>query len=243
MVRQTGLTGVHAVQALSLGREGVPLRWIDEAHPAPATLCAAAERLTFARSPDDLYPGLRAPVPPDYGAWLSTTLIAAANMGGARLIDARFAVVRDAPDRLVPIQRIPHFDDADPSIFAAVHYLCSPPHRGTAFYRHRATGFERIDGSRVPAWRQALMADARAIGLPPPVYPSGAGPAFELIGAAPLTFNRLVIYPANCLHAGEIGDSWQDDHPRLTITALFQCESALHNATGRVATGGPSRIG
>lgn len=217
-----------AAQDQALGREAVRLRLIDDAHPAPETLCAAAGTLAFGRQPDDLYPGLRATVPPGYAGWLATALGAITDLGEVEVIDARFAVVKDAPERLVPIQRIPHFDDADPAIYAVVHYLCAPPHRGTAFYRHRATGFERIDATRLPAWRQALNADSRALGLPPPAYPAGSGPAFEQIGAAPLAFNRLAIYPANCLHAGEIGESWQAANPRLTITALVRCDIAIH---------------
>ena len=218
---------MYGTRVQALGREGVPLWFFDDAHPAPQILCAAARALCFSRRPDDLYPGLRAPVPADYAEWLATMLDSTGQWGPVHLIDACFAVVQDAPDQLVPIQRIPHFDDADPAIYAVVHYLCAPPHRGTAFYRHRATGFERIDATRVPAWRQALMADSRAIGFPPPAYPEGSGPAFEQIGVAPLAFNRLVIYPATCLHAGEIGDSWQAGESRLTITALVRCDTAI----------------
>eukprot|EP01037_Dinobryon_pediforme_P006453 gene6454-6520_t len=141
--------------------EGVALRLIDNAHPEPRALCAAAAGLAFARRSGDLYPGVCAPAPEGYADWLAAMLGAATTLGVVQVMDARFAVVQDPPDQLLPIQRIPHFDDADPAIHAVVHYLCNPPHRGTAFYRHRATGFERIAASRLPAWRQALAANSR----------------------------------------------------------------------------------
>jgi hypothetical protein len=210
---------------MALGREGVPLRVIDEAHPAPETLRAAAAPQAFVRPAGDLYPGLRAEAPTGYGAWLETALRALDWPGPCRLLRTSLALACDDPAALAPIQRIPHFDTPDPSVVAAVHYLCEPPHGGTSFYRHRRTGYERIDATRQPAWRQALLQDGAEHGLPAPVYMDGDTAGFERIGQAQLRFNRLILYPANCLHSGDLGRTRLDLAPaegRLTLTSLLQ---------------------
>lgn len=205
-----------------LGHEGVPLWQRDAAHPDPLALVAAARAEAFARAEGDLYPGLRAPVPAGYAAWLAQAVAALA--GEAVFLRATFAVASDDPAALAPIQRIPHFDDASEGVIAAVHYLCAAPHGGTSFYRHRATGFERITPERVSVWRQALARDGQAHGLPPKAYHEGDSAAFARIGGAALAFNRLIAYPANCLHAGDVAGSWQaaGTTPRLTITSLLR---------------------
>ncbi|WP_313537546.1 DUF6445 family protein [Sphingomonas sp.] len=211
------------VAATRMGAEQVPLWQCEAAHPAPEALVDAAGRLAFAREEGDLYPGLRAAVPDGYAEWLVRT--ASAVVGGEpRVLRSSFAVASDDPAGLAPIQRIPHFDDCSEGIVAAVHYLCAAPHGGTSFYRHRATGFERITAARLSLWRQALSRDGQAHGLPPKAYHDGDSPAFVRIGQASLAFNRLVFYPANCLHAGDIALSWQAaaTGPRLTITSLLE---------------------
>lgn len=211
-----------------MGNEQVPLWQVDDAHPVPDALVDAARRLEFRREAGDLYPGLRAPVPAGYAEWLAQTAAAAFDPGATGdapvCLRTSFAVAGDDPVRLAPIQRIPHFDDCSNTIVAAVHYLCDAPHEGTSFYRHRATGFERITAERLPLWRQALARDGQAHGLPPRAYHDGDSPAFARIGQASLACNRLILYPANCLHAGDVSASWHlaATRPRLTVTSLLR---------------------
>jgi len=40
--------------------------------------------------------------------------------------------------------RIPNFDSTDPNYLALLHYLRVPPDTGTAFFRQRSTGIERL---------------------------------------------------------------------------------------------------
>jgi len=209
---------------LAMGREAVPLSVIDAAHPAPETLQAAVAPNAFRREPGDYYPGIRAAAPPNYTAWLAQVAGACFTHRTLTVLQSSFAIAIDEPAMLAPIQRIPHFDTTDPTTFAAVHYLCAPPHRGTRFYRHCRTGYERIDASRAAAWRQALTRDRMQFGMPGPHYPDDRTLGFDCIGEADLRFNRLILYPANCLHAGDLsaGHSPQVGQGRLTITSLLQ---------------------
>lgn len=213
-----------------MGRERVPLRIVDDAHPAAEDLHDAARAATFGRSAGDHYPGIRAAVPPEYAQWLET-LAAQAGLGARpSVLRTSFAIATDGPAELAPIQRIPHFDTVDPAVTAAVHYLCKPPHGGTGFYRHKRTGFERVDASRQPTWRQGLACDAREAGLPNVACGRESSTLFDLIGLADLQFNRVIFYPANCLHSGIVGTEGLSASPmlgRLTITSLLGAEPSL----------------
>lgn len=207
-----------------MGHENIPLYVIDDAYPDPEQLRRTARTSDFRRPQGDLYPGLRTAAPAGYVDWLDGCLKGLGLFGSITTLRANFAVATDDPEMLAPIQRIPHFDTLDPAIYAAIHYLCAPPHGGTNFYRHRRTGYERVNAERQPAWRQALVQDGKAHGLPPARYMGDSDERFERIGGAELRFNRLILYPANCLHAGDIRESRRiADAPdgRLTITTLL----------------------
>ncbi|MEP9403679.1 DUF6445 family protein [Sphingomonas silueang] len=209
----------------------VPLWIVDDAHPAPDALVAAARATPFARRDRDMYPGVRAAVPPDYAGWLSATAADVIGTAGrVAVCDVTFASVTEDPAGLAPIQHIPHFDTADPSICAAVHYLCHPPHRGTAFYRHERTGLQRIDPASAARWPAELARDARHHGLPDRRYADGSTPAFAQVRAIDLGFNRMILYPANCLHSGLVHQHRFGEAPatgRLTITSLMQLSFPL----------------
>jgi hypothetical protein len=207
-----------------MGREGVPLWIADHAHPDPAALIEAGRNASFASSDDDLYPGIRAPAPADWAGWLAGALAVWPQLTGAAILRADYAIASQDPATLSPVQRIPHFDTTDPMVHAVIHYLCEAPHRGTSFHRHRRTGFERITPARAPLWRQALVADSARYGLPGSRYHQDDTASFERIGMAALRFNRLVVYPANCLHCGDIAETWARGD-RLTITALIKLGS------------------
>lgn len=210
-----------------MGSERVPLLIVDEAHEDAATLRERAVAAAYGAPGGDLYPGLRSAAPDDYPAWLAAVAGDVFADGGRRriaVLRSAFAVATLDPAACAPIQRIPHFDTPDPDVIAAVHYLCGPPHGGTSFYRHRRTGYQRIDATRQPAWRQALMRDRRDFGTPEARFPAGDDRSFERVGQAELRFNRLVLYPANCLHSGDLaaGPRALGAEGRLTITSLLR---------------------
>lgn len=213
------------IQRRYLGREQSLLLVIDEAHPEPNALRANALGASFARRGGDLYPGERAVVPEPYRDWLGVLIGSHFPGAGFTVIDCTFAIVSDEPGALVPIQRIPHFDGVDRDLVAVVHYLSSLPYGGTSLYRHRRTGFETITAERLALWRNGLNRDAAEYGLPAQGYCSGTTAAFERIGGVALRYNRLIVYPANCLHSGDVAGSPLTPDPgegRLTITSLLK---------------------
>jgi len=214
---------VHPRQ--DLGREAVPLWAIDSAHPAPQSLVNEAGLLSFGHEAEDFYPGVRAEASAAYAAWLAAMVAALPDFGAATVLRTTFAVTTCDPAALAPIQRIPHVDGPEADVFATVHYLCGEPHGGTGFFRHVRSGFERITTARRPLWRQFLAENRAHYGLPEARYHAGDRQGFEQTGYADCVFNRLIIYPANCLHSGDIGDSWKAGHlgeARLTVTGLVK---------------------
>lgn len=215
---------MKARPVVAMGREAVPLYVIDDAHPHPGELRAAALAASFERMPDDFYPGLRALAPQGYGAWLEALASEICGDASVRLMRTTFAMAIDDPVSLAPIQRIPHFDTHDEQAIAAVHYLSTEMQGGTNFYRHRQSGYERIDQRRSSAWRQALVQDATKHGLPEARYAADSNARFERIGQAEWRFNRVILYPANCLHAGDLGYSplrTERAMGRMTLTSLL----------------------
>jgi hypothetical protein len=101
-----------------------------------------------------------------------------------------------------------------------MHYLDGPESGGTAFYRHRRTGFEAITPAREAAYAAALAEDAREYGPPPPGYPMGDSAAYEQIGAVEARVDRLALYRGRQLHSGIIPDpaALSDDPARGRLT-------------------------
>lgn len=124
------------------------------------------------------------------------------------------------PAALSPRQRIPHHDHSDAGRIAIMHYLGGAETGGTAFYRHRRTGFEAITPEREAAYAAALAADEREFGPPPLGYPMGDGDCFEQIGAVEARVDRLALYRGRQLHSGIIPDPavLSDDPARGRLT-------------------------
>src|SRR3546814_17752798 len=72
---------------------------------------------------------------------------------------------------------------------------------GTAFFRHRATGFETVNEERRAAYAAALDAEL-ATAPPPPGYIAGDTDAFERIHAAEARYNRALLYRSWNLQIG-----------------------------------------
>ncbi len=194
------------------GEEREPVLIIDDPMREPGQLVDwAADEAFFepAWQPEGGYPGLRASAPVEYYRRLvrSVDPIVRRTFGleGVRLANAAcmFSLVTQPPEDLAPPQRIPHFDTADPLQFAFLHFLCDERFGGTAFYCHRATGFEAITPEREAEY-EAARGSELAEEPPPQAYVTADTPRFAQTGVAGARFDRLIVYRSNVLHSGLI---------------------------------------
>jgi len=195
----------------SLGNEGAPLLVIDNLVADPERLVDRATRRKFdARS--EYFPGPRARAPAMYEHFLELVLnpLLAEHFG---IRPGRFAfpmchysLVATPPRDLQFLQRIPHIDSVDGDGLATVHYLFHGDWGGTAFYRHRETGFEYIDASRRDAYFRQLEAESQGSAAPAPGYINGSTDLFEQIARADAVFNRMLVYRRNSLHSACVED-------------------------------------
>jgi hypothetical protein len=200
-------TALHMV-----GLEREPVLIIDDVIANPMELVDyAAREVQFAPAdgPSGGYPGLRAPAPLNYvGALvkaLDPVVREAFELENAGLVRAscNLSMVTRQPDQLKPLQRVPHIDTTDPLQFAFLHYLCDSSFGGTAFYRHRATGFEAITPERLDAYDEAR--DAEMVSAAPPSdYIRGSTAFFEQTAAFEARLGRLLVYRSRVLHSGQI---------------------------------------
>ncbi len=212
-----------------LGNEGEPVAVIDDFAADPEALRRAARTAGFA-SGSDHYPGLKAPVPATYLADQRLVLASVLNKifgisEKVSILDVCFAIVTTAPEALTLQQRLPHVDGLEPGRIALIHYLVPTGDDGTAFYRHRSTGFETIDRARSARYFAQLNDDLRTHGQPPPAYLDGDTSIFERIGHFAGNYNRALIYRGRLVHCGAIttGRALPADPQtgRLTITGFF----------------------
>lgn len=218
------------IDIMAVGAERLPLIHIDGATTDPQALVDfACNAVAFAPVTDNLYPGLRAPMPLAYVrsmvARLDPLVRRVYGLSQLRLARAEcfFSIVATPAADLVPLQMAPHIDTSDPLHFATVHYLCSPHFGGTGFYQQLSTGFETISPDREAAWdsaRDAMLSRRNCAG-----YPSQETPDHQQVAAIPAAFDRLILYRSNALHAGIIDPGI--DHPadprtgRLTATMFI----------------------
>ena len=209
-----------------VGAVGAPVVVVDDfTGDLPAIVDLAAAMAPFPRA-QNYYPGLRRQIARGdaANAYVDAAMRAAAPfIGGAfdasrfDLIEASFSMVTAAPGELSPPQRAPHFDSTNPGYLALLHYLTDTA--GTAFYRQRTTGIERIDDANAPRF----IATARAESAARDGYINESDDQFEQIGAVEGRADRLTIYQGSLLHSGIIpADMTFSDDPRTgRLTANF----------------------
>ena len=177
------------------------------------------------------YPGIRAGVQPDFLDRHRDTLIAVmTDVFGFRnnvgIETIAFSLVTRPEAALSPMQCIPHFDHAGGGLVAGMLYLLDEDSGGTAFYRHRRTGFETISAARLAAYQQGVQGDDREYGPPPQEYYRGSGDRYEQIGEVTARPGRLALYPGSLLHSGIIPEPGElTDDPemgRLTVNMFFK---------------------
>ena len=145
------------LRKLTIGAEQAPLLVIDNfiADPDRLVRKAAGRQFTV---PSRFYPGIRAEAPPSYRQLIETRLrnelFEHFGLQGAslRFSMSHYSLVTTPPEKLTAIQRIPHVDSLNGTGLATIHYLFKTDLGGTAFYRHRKTGFEYVDETRADTY-------------------------------------------------------------------------------------------
>ncbi|OBV11475.1 DUF6445 family protein [Erythrobacter dokdonensis] len=212
-----------------LGREGEPLVIIDNFTGQPERLRQMGMAAQYHPAGVD-YPGLRALADPSYLDLRRELMMQVMSRvfgltRGVHCEIAAFSLVTLPPEQLSVRQRIPHHDHSDAGRVAIMHYLGGPETGGTAFYRHRRTGFEAITPARESAFAAALAEDEREFGPPPPGYPMGDSAAYEQIGAVEARPDRMALYRGRQLHSGIIPDpaalSEDPGSGRLTVNMFL----------------------
>ncbi|HVI97925.1 MAG TPA: DUF6445 family protein [Sphingomonas sp.] len=196
-----------SVSIVEQGHEREPVVVIDNFAPDPQRWIDDAAFLSFAPIGPH-YPGIRAEVPPpmlaDLLAPLDPLIAEVFGEPATEVLDAYYSLVTTPPHALAPIQRLPHFDGVERERLALLHFLARDERSGTAFYRHRSTGFETVDAGRLATYRAALDADLRREGLPGPDYIAGDTAIFEEIAVHQGRFNRAILYRSNTLHCARL---------------------------------------
>jgi len=220
------------IELVRIGRRGIKVSVIDDVLQDPEGVAALSLAQSYAEDGSNLYPGLRAAMPEGFStsfrAWL-TPLLQRQGMLERNQVISRdtsfFSAVTTASKDLLPIQCIPHYDSTAPNLYAAVIYLCDTRFSGTAFYRHRRTGYEEVTEENARNYQLALNNDMRTHGAPKKDYINGDTLLFETIYSSTLKFNRAIVYPARVLHAAKIETQFSrptdQSEWRLTVTALL----------------------
>jgi hypothetical protein len=212
---------------IHVGTSRTPVVIIDEFSGGVAHTVAIASALVPFPAAPNYYPGLRRVIAESDAAayaYVVRTLEAAApfigggfDVDGFDLIEASFSMVTATPESLGPAQRGAHFDTTDPKQLAVLHYLGDTPGTGTAFFRQRSTGIERVSDANIAAFVAAAQREnADASG-----YLQGSNAFFEQLELVEAVPDRLVIYPSCLLHSGIIPPDMplSDDPRRGRLTA------------------------
>ena len=210
-----------ALRRLVIGRERAPLLVIDNLIADADRLVRKAASKHFAAS-TRFFPGTRVEAPLSYqelvASCLKDTLLDFFQLEGRsfRFSMCHYSLVTTPPAQLTAIQRIPHIDSLGRDGLASIHYLFKRNLGGTAFYRHRKTGFESIDESRREIYFRSLESENDGADMPAAEYINGDTALFEQIAKQDGVFNRMLIYRRNSLHSGCIDRNFVPDASPLT---------------------------
>jgi hypothetical protein len=199
------------VEKRTLGNEGAPLLVIDNLVADPERLVSRAERRSF-DAESEYFPGPRTRAPAMFEPFLESVLNPllpehfGMRPGRFRFPMCHYSLVATPPEQLRFLQRVPHIDSVGTDGLATVLYLFHGRWGGTAFYRHRQTGFESIDKLRWETYFRRLEAESHGVDAPRPGYINGSTALFEQIARVDGVFNRLLVYRQSSLHSACIDD-------------------------------------
>jgi hypothetical protein len=209
-VGEVGLDGrPHAgARVVRHGREQQPVIVIDNFAPDPDRIVAHAAAQSW-RPIGPVFPGVRVPTPPEFVAETRLALLPLIQKVFAldqplNRIESYYSLITTPREQLTPIQRLPHIDGLGARRIAMVHHLSRAEQGGTAFYRHRSTGFETIDQARIGPYNLAVNRELARHGLPVADYVGGDTALYEQIGHHEARFNRLLIYRGDTIHGAHV---------------------------------------
>ena len=170
----------------------------------------ASSAVKFEDESSTAYPGKRAEIPDAYAEKVFPLVVSLIRDNYALPKATRghmhagyLSVVTTAPEKLSIPQRLPHYDSIQPYFFATTHYINEGDFGGTSFYKHRPTGFEKINADRTDRLVQSAQAFLQQ-SPPRPEYFDESGDHFQRIGTVDYKPNRLLIYPGALFHSGII---------------------------------------
>lgn len=199
---------MQRISRADFGHERQPLIVVDNFVDHPEQLIEDAAMLSFIPIGPH-FPGVRAAVHPStVSRFLSSVSGLISDVFGVTSslaeIECWYSLTTTPPEALAPIQRLPHFDSADPRRIALLHYLIPGEQGGTSFFRHRGTGFESVNADKLDHYSATIDADVARHGVPDATYISGDTPMFERIAHCEARFNRAIIYRGNTIHCADI---------------------------------------
>ena len=184
---------------------------IDDLLADPMETRRLALNLDLQPNPDSFYPGISTPPTWDCSSLYFMLCDILARKIEPSQINLQVSAVTTKPKDLSPMQTRPH---ADGCTTAGLIYL-NPPEQcsgGTAFYRHKATGFEWLPSE----FRQHHYDAAQRVGLTvdeintilkaepkssPQDYITDSNDEWELIDQIPMQFNRFLLYTGDLFHS------------------------------------------
>lgn len=200
------------IRRLAIGAEQAPLLVIDNLVSDPGRLIRKATSSHYLGQ-TSMFPGIRARAPLSYQHFLERLLqpllheCFGMQPGRFAYPMCHYSLVTLPPAQLAFLQRVPHVDSVGGDGLATVHYLFHGDWGGTAFYRHRRTGFECIDEGRREEYFRCLEGESGSAEAPEAGYIDGDTALFERIASVDGVFNRMVVYRRNCLHSGRIDNA------------------------------------
>ena len=223
----------HA-RVIEIGWERSKIILVDELLADPhSAIELAARDISFRTARDGMshFPGVRSGAPSDYLATfqgaleplIRDTYSIPSDLHAS--VRTMFSITTTSPARLMQLQRVPHYDAVEKRMISVVHYLFRKSFGGTCFFRHRATGFERMAPDREDVYTARLDSQLEEIGQLPDRYMTESNALFERTYDAEGLFNRLVIFEGQLLHSGTVNaDAGLVQDPRagrLTVNTFL----------------------
>lgn len=199
-----------SLQVLKVGNEKTPVVVIDDfAADVSEVIEYACSDVDYGPDSTSAYPGVRGGLPRTYVRAVLNRIyrllfqVFAVPAGlGMKTVNTVYSLIATPEHELSSAQCVPHFDSTGAYYLAVLHYLNPGDFCDTGLFRHRPTGFEKIQEQRREAFFSSSKAFVEANGPPAQGYIKGSDDHFELYDQIEYKPNRLVAYPGCLLHSG-----------------------------------------